>query len=221
MALEPREPTALPRSLSPPLSVSGTCFVLFFLPLTGEIFRQNALLCNLPLFSLIGRNTEGSQPHWRWNTLLLGIIALNLRCKMFLFKRKQCGLVFQTFFFSDTLLKPKRVLAPRGVDMADSIKTLRNCSLSQLLFTLTSLYTGGFERQWQFKKKWHKKLEKENDWQHKSYLLGNNTVKWPWDLFLDSVLILNKSNNCWMTVKSKKHFKSQCFFTYFVALSFS
>lgn len=60
VALEPREPTALPRALSPPapsLSVSAASrqLVVFFFPSPRRwVFRQNALLCNLSLFSSLG-----------------------------------------------------------------------------------------------------------------------------------------------------------------------
>lgn len=72
VALEPREPTALPRALSPPapsLSVSAASrqlgFGFFFLPFSSLVSFQTectSLSAICLFFLLIGRNTEGSQP---------------------------------------------------------------------------------------------------------------------------------------------------------------
>lgn len=97
VALEPREPTALP-SLSVPASVCQRHF--FLLLLTGEISDRMHFSAICLFFS----------PHWEEHRglsaaqalkyrLLLGIIARNLRCKMFLLNANNVFWCFKLFFF--------------------------------------------------------------------------------------------------------------------------
>lgn len=71
VALEPREPTALPRALSPPapsLSVSTASrqLVGFFFSFPSPVsFQTECTSLQFVSFFLIGRNTEGSQPRRR------------------------------------------------------------------------------------------------------------------------------------------------------------